>query len=72
MNNRELAEAFVKADEDGFITNIDNGNCNDGCDECPANKACLIMSNGGTDYDMFKDKYAEVLPTIKEIQNETR
>jgi len=78
MNNRELAEAFVEADKQGFLGNDieDASACNDECSSCPASPACRQMSNnghGGQSYTQFKELYhKEVLPIIKEIQNETR
>ena len=68
LTNNELKQAFNKAVEEGYITNLENhAECianeddsePDVCNDCPANTACrqLSMIDGKSTYDNFKKNF---------------
>ena len=65
LTHTQLKQAFNKAVEEGYITNLENyAECianeddsePDVCNRCPANEACrqLAMINGKATYSNFK------------------
>ena len=65
----ELAQAFIKAQEEGFITRLSprSVECTQLCEDCPANKACETMSGDGN-YRKFLENYRTILvPLLEDI-----
>lgn len=70
----ELAQAFIKAQEEGFITELSpcSVECLELCEDCPANKACLTLAEGGN-YNKFLENYrTKIVPLLKDIHENSR
>ena len=68
----ELAQAFIKAQEEGF-TELSpySVECLELCEDCPANKACLTLSEGN--YNKFLENYrTKIVPLLKDIHENSR
>jgi len=65
------AELFVQAQEEGFVTDLEDASeCNSECQNCPASPACEELSmdsNGESNYSVFVANYKELLPEIREL-----
>ncbi len=74
--DEELAQAFIKAQEEGFITelspcSVECLECPELCEDCPANKACLTLSEGN--YNKFLKNYrTKIVPLLKDIHENSR
>ena len=67
MTNKEIAQTFIDAYEEGYVADLETSSCNSSCDECPAEQSCLTLSEKGS-YETFKANYDEkILPIIKEM-----
>jgi len=70
----DMAKTFIKADEAGHISDINNYDaCDSECDSCPAKIVCLTLSQDRTESHSGRETYYDsVLPIIKEIQNDQK
>ena len=70
----ELAQAFIKAQEEGFITELSpcSVECTQLCEDCPANEACETLSEG-RNYHKFLENYrTRIVPLLKDIYENSR
>ena len=65
------AELFVQAQEEGFVTDLENNaECSSECQNCPANRACTELAkdiNGEPDNSIFVTNYKAIQSEIRAL-----
>ena len=65
----KLAQAFIKAQEEWFITELSpcSVECLQLCEDCPANKACETLSEGGNYHKFLENYRTKIAPLISQL-----
>jgi len=66
MTYEEMAKSFLEARDKGFVGDVNNPtDCNSKCEECPAYKACGILSEDNS-LTTFCSNYRELIMPLFE------
>ncbi len=69
MTNTEMAQLFINAQDEDFITGLFNQHheCNSECEDCPASPACEQLAED-KDFAKFSKNYnTHIVPILKEL-----